>query len=171
MKQSSKKIFLNKKNIIIVLGIVIILTLLVYILFFKEPSEKLMKCTMSIDNYAYAAIEMNIDAYYTKNINRLEGKINFEVTDESLKLKIEELEQNLKKSYGAIASSEGVFVDVIRDNNTIILEYRIDYKKISSNDINNFNMIPIIVDNDIKEFTKDEFKIEIENSGGICIEE
>ena len=51
MKQSSKKNFLNKKNIIIVLGIVIILTLLVYILFFIEPSEKLMKCTMSIDNY------------------------------------------------------------------------------------------------------------------------
>lgn len=169
MDNNSKKNIFTKKNILIGIAILTVLALLIYFIFLREPEEKLLKCNMTIDGYVYANINMDINAYYTKKVNRVEGKVNFVVTNDNLKSQISTLESNLKNYYEKTITGDSIDINVSRDNYTIVINYSIDYNKIKDGDIETFGLFPM--EEPGEKIKIDEFKNEIIKSGGTCVEE
>lgn len=167
MNSNSKKSGFSRKSIIVVICAIIVL-LLVYFIFLRKPEDKVMNCTMSLDNYEYADINMTIDVYYTNKINRLEGEIDFNIIDEELKSKVQEIEERLRKYYTTSLVQDKIDVNVSRMNSKIVIQYNIDYSNVNSDDIETFDFIP--VENSSEKLSVSEFKTQIINSGGTCIE-
>ena len=159
----------NKKIIIIGIVIVAILLLIICLVFFREPKQKIMHCTMSIDNYAHANISIEMNAHYRKNINSLDGKINFEVINEILKQKIDVFEKQLKNNYDELNKSTSIDIDVHRENYIIIIDYNIDYENVSGEELQKLGILQS--DEFSTNMTIDEFKNKILSSGGTCVEE
>lgn len=164
----NKKKFLNNKSLII-LGILFIAILLLYFVFFKNQNTKLMRCTMSIENFAYANLEIEIDAHYTNEIEKLEGKIYMDIHDEALKSKVTELEERLKEYYANSIKNTAINVNVTSEDFTITLDYSIDYNQVEVGDIENFDLFPI--EENKEKVTIAELKEQIHKTGGSCIEE
>lgn len=167
MNSNSKKSGFNKKSIIIGVCVIIVL-LLVYFFFLRKPEDKVMNCTMSLDDYEYADINMTIDVYYSNKINKLQGEIDFNIVDENLKSKAQEIEEKLKKYYTTAATGDSIDVNVSRINSKIVIQYNIDYSNVNSDDIETFDFFP--TENSSEKLSVSEFKNQIINSGGICIE-
>ena len=167
MNNNSKKTFFTKKNIIISISILLVVFLLVYFLFLREPKEKLMKCTFSIDNYQYLYMDITMDAYYTNKVNRVEGKINVNIIDATLKENIGSFEQYLQNYYKS-TTKNSININVYRENDNIIVDYIIDYTKFKPGDIDNFDLFPI--EETKNKITIDQLKEEILKLDGSCIE-
>ena len=167
MNSNSKKSGFSKKSIIVAICVIITLLFVCFVFLGKEE-DNVMNCTMSLNNYEYADINMNIDVYYTDKINKLEGKIDFDIIDKNLKSKAQEIEERLKNYYTSALTGDSVEVNVSRINSKIVIEYNIDYNNTDSDDIENFDFFP--VENSSEKLSVDEFKTQIINSGGTCVE-
>lgn len=169
MNSETKNSIFNKKNIIIGIVIVAIILLVICLVFLGKPKQKTMYCTMSIDNYDHANISIEMNAYYKEYINSLDGKINFEVTNETLKDKIDIFEKQLKNNYSELNKSASIDIDVYREDYTIVIDYNIDYENVSEEEMKKFGIFPN--DEISSNMTIDEFKNQILSSGGTCVEE
>ncbi len=169
MNEGAKKSFFNKKNILIIGVIVVALLIVLCFLLFGGGKEKVLKCTMSINNDQYASVDISINAYYKKKVNRLDGKITYEILDETLKGNANDLENRLKNYYEQTVKGDAIKISISRNNFNIVIDYSIDYDKMTEDELDSLGLFELPKNNEKQ--TIEDLKSEIIKSGGTCVEE
>ena len=163
---NSKKF--NVKTLLLCILAFVVVVLFIYFLFFKKENYKVLNCTMKIDSVSFANIDISIDAYYSKYVDKLKGTINYEITDDKLKSQASVLKDRISESYKNIFTGDSTDFSVDLNGSTIVLNYAIDYTKYKDGDINSFDLFDVGSIND--KISIEDFKNSIKNSGGTCVE-
>lgn len=163
MNDNFKKNIFTKRNIIIFIAIIVILILLIYFLFLRKSYSNVLRCSVSVDDYSLADVSMDINAYYTDKLYKIDGQINLNITDQESKNKISEIEQRMKKIY---KDSDSTTFKVYRDGYNIIISYNVDLENIDEEGLN-FLSLAHISEEDVN-ITIDEFEQQVKDIGGTC---
>ena len=163
-----KKLSKTSKIIIACSLVFVLLIIFIYFAFFRKPKEKLMSCTMTIDNYESADIDVTINVHYTNYVDKLEGKINYKPTDDSLKENIDTLKTYLTNYYKNTINGSSVKVNVSSNEDTIVVDYSIDINEYKMGDYISLGVFSITED---EKISVNNIEDQVLKSGGSCVRE
>ena len=171
MENGSKRKLFSLKNLIILLVIVFLLFLIIYFVFFTgKQKNKTLKCNIPyIFKTEFLTMDLVANVYYTKNIDRLEEVMTFNLISNYEESKIDDLEKSLKKIYENMNKSESIDINVSRNNHIITIIIDIDYKTVKLEDLEFFNLFGRAIEYKFANgMTIDQFKKSVEEAGGAC---
>ena len=167
MENNNKKNIFSKRNIIIFICVLmVLLLLLIYFMSSQKNKDKIMNCTMSMSYENLFNLDMDMTVKYTDYVDSIEGKIYYKFLNEELKNNTDKFKESLSNSYKDLNS---IYVNVKSEKDIIVIEYSINYDMVDKKELESFGFN--FYDNESLEMTKDEFKKQILEGGGSCVEE